>query len=333
MCENSPAPVLVTGGTGFIGSHLVELLVAGGARVRCLVRRKSSLAYLPTGRIELAYGDLVSGEGLAEALQGVRTVYHIAGVTKATAVERFYTGNVKATENLLAAIEDAPEKPARLVHVSSLAAMGPSADGVPLMEDARPRPLTHYGKSKLEGERIVRNSAFASRTVIVRPPVVYGPRDTDVYLVFRSASRGVALRIGSEESYFSYIYVQDLARMLVAAAAAESAAGRTYFAGNAEPASWGQFNSEVAKLAGRKIHNVSVPPFMAHTLAFLSEVSSRLRGSQSILSREKVREARCRYWVANTSRAERELGFQAATSLEDGIAKTFAWYRNSGWLS
>jgi nucleoside-diphosphate-sugar epimerase len=333
MQENGLTPVLVTGGTGFIGSHLVERLVADGARVRCLVRRKSSLAFLPVDRIELVYGDLASGEGLGEAVEGARTVYHLAGVTKSTSVDRYYTGNAKATGNLLAAIEAAREKPLRLVHVSTLAAVGPSEDGVPLTEDAKPRPLTHYGKSKLQAEEAVRRSAFADRAVIVRPPVVYGPRDTDVYLVFRSASRGVALRIGSHESYFSYIFAGDLAEMLVAAATAHAAAGRTYFAGNPEPASWGQFNAAVARLAGRKIHTVSVPPAMAFTLAFLSEVNSRLRGRESILSREKVREGRCRYWVANTSRAERELHFQTRTSLEDGIRKTLAWYKNSGWLS
>jgi nucleoside-diphosphate-sugar epimerase len=333
MQENRVAPVLVTGGTGFIGSHLVERLVADGARVRCLVRRKSSLAYLPADRIELVYGDLASGEGLGEAVEGARTVYHLAGVTKSTSVDRYYAGNTKATGNLLAAIEAAREKPSRLVHVSTLAAVGPSEDGVPLTEDAKPRPLTHYGKSKLQAEEAVRRSAFADRAVIVRPPVVYGPRDTDVYLVFRSAWRGIALRIGREESYFSYIFADDLAQMLVAAATADGAAGRTYFAGNPEPASWGQFNAAVARLAGRKIHTVSVPPALALTLAFLSEVNSRLRGRESILSREKVREGRCRYWVANTSRAERELHFQPRTSLEDGIGQTLAWYKNSGWLS
>jgi len=333
MRENSPTPVLVTGGTGFIGSHLVERLAEGGARVRCLVRRKSSLAYLPTDRIELAYGELATGEGLKEAVEGVRTVYHVAGVTKSNAVERYYTGNATATGNLLGAIEAARQKPSRLVHVSSLAAVGPSVDGVPLTEDAEPRPLTHYGKSKLEAERMVRSSAFADRTVIVRPPVVYGPRDTDVYLVFRSASRGVALRIGSGESYFSFIFVSDLVEMLMAAAVAEGAAGRTYFAGNPEPASWGQFNAAVAKLAGRKLHTVSVPPAVALTLAFFSELNSRLRGSQSILSREKVREAQCRSWVVNTGRAERELEFQTRTPLEDGVARTFAWYKDAGWVS
>ncbi len=331
MREN--APVLVTGGTGFIGSHLVERLVAAGARVRCLVRRKSSLAYLPVDKIELVYGELATGEGLAQAVEGVQTIYHLAGVTKSTAVERFYTGNVRATENLLAAIEATPTKPERLVHVSTLAAVGPSDSNVPLTEDAEPHPLTHYGRTKLEAERVVRGSSFSSRTVIVRPPVVYGPRDTDVYLVFRSACRGVALRIGREESYFTYIFVDDLVEMLMAAADAQAAAGRTYFAGNPEPASWGQFNTAVAKLAGRKIHTVSVPPALAFTLAFLSEVNSRLRGKESILSREKVREARCHYWVANTSRAERELDFQTRTSLDDGIAKTLTWYKNAGWVS
>ncbi|MCL5745871.1 MAG: hypothetical protein M1541_18420, partial [Acidobacteria bacterium] len=127
--------------------------------------------------------------------------------------------------------------------------------------------------------------------------------------------------------------VDDLVEMLLAAATVGTAAGKTYFAGNPEPATWGEFNAEVARLSGHKIHTISVPPAVALTLAFLSEVNSRLRGRQSILSREKVREARCRYWVADTSRAKREMDFQAGTRLDDGILKTLTWYRNAGWLS
>ena len=333
MQDGNPAPVLVTGGTGFIGSHLVERLIETGTPVRCLVRRKSSLAYLPAGRTQLVYGDLASGEGVSEAVEGVATVFHVAGVTKASRVERYYTGNASATRNLLDAMTAARRPPSRLVHVSTLAAVGPSPDGAPLTEETEPRPLTHYGRSKLEAEQIVTSSAFARRAVIVRPPVVYGPRDTDVYLVFRSAARGVALRIGKQESYFSYVFVGDLVEMLLRAAALELAAGKIYHAANPEPASWGQFNAEVAKLAGRKLHTVSIPPFVAMGLAFLSEVHSRLRARPSILSREKIREASCRYWVADTSRASRELGFQCRTSLEEGIRRTLAWYKNAGWLS
>ncbi len=175
------AAALVTGATGFIGSHLVEVLVSRGWRVRCLVRRP---AELPEGA-EAVHGDL-AGAGLERAAAGVEVVFHLAGVTKARRAREYYEGNARGTAALVEACAGVP----RFVHVSSLAAVGPSADSVPLTEDAEPAPFTHYGKSKLEAERIVRASALGERAVIVRPPVVYGPRDTDVLHFFRAAARG-----------------------------------------------------------------------------------------------------------------------------------------------
>ena len=157
--------ILVTGGTGFIGTHLLEKLVASGQAVRALVRRTGAKPRsLPAG-VETVYGDLASGAGLAEALRGVDAVIHLAGVTKALRPGDYYTGNVRATEQLVHAMAG---QGIRLVHVSSLAAIGPSEAGVPLAEDAEPHPLTHYGKSKLAAEKVVRD--LAPYAVIVRPP-------------------------------------------------------------------------------------------------------------------------------------------------------------------
>ncbi len=178
--------ILVTGGSGFIGGHLVEALCSRGERVRCLVRRK-----LNDAGAEVVLGDLVSGAGVEEALEGVDLVMHLAGVTKALRVEDYYLGNVHATEKLALAVA---ARGIRMVHVSSLAAVGPSLDGTPVGEDDEARPVTHYGKSKLEGERIVRR--LLPDAVIVRPPVVYGPRDTDVFQVLKPLSRGIAVQIG-----------------------------------------------------------------------------------------------------------------------------------------
>ncbi len=174
--------ILITGGTGFIGSHLVESVCASGKPLRCLIRRegfKRRPFALPP-RAELVFGDLVSGEGLSDALEGVDTVIHLAGVTKALSTSEFYSGNARATENVARAVAG---RGVRFVHVSSLAAVGPSTDGTPVSDDAEPHPVAHYGTSKLEGERIART--LVPDAVIVRPAVVYGPRDTDVLEIFK----------------------------------------------------------------------------------------------------------------------------------------------------
>lgn len=314
-----------------MGSHAVERLVAAGARVRCLVRRSSSLRYLPREGIELVQGDLADGTGLDEAVEGAAVVVHIAGVTKAFSEAAFYQGNLRATENLLRACERKTAPP-RLVHVSSLAAIGPSPALEPLDEDAAPHPLTWYGRSKLAAETAVRASTLAGSAVILRPPVVYGQRDTDVFEVFRSVARGMMLRIGREESYFSYIHVKDLAEAVWLAVSSEGVAGRTYFVANAEPVSWTAFAETAAGVMGRRVRTVRVPAALAYLAGWCAEGASRLRGKPGIVSRQKVIEACCRYWTCDPSRACREMGFQAARTLREGMEETLAWYKDSKWL-
>jgi nucleoside-diphosphate-sugar epimerase len=318
--------VLVTGGTGFIGTHLLEKLVSQGRAVRALVRRARAPRVLPAG-VETFYGDLASGAGLPDALRGVDTVIHLAGVTKALRTEDYYSGNVCATEQLAHALAG---RNVRLVHVSSLAAIGPSTEGIPLGEDTEPHPLTHYGKSKLEAERVVRG--LLPDAVIVRPPVVYGPRDTDVFQLLKSISRGMVLEIAGGERWFSAIYVHDLVEGLLAAAATPGAAGRAYFLAHAKAVSWRQLGTSAARIMARTPRVLTVPFGVAHAVGACAEVWARCSGKPGIVSREKVAEARCMSWTCDTNRAALELGYVARTSLDDGLSATLAWYKEAGWL-
>ncbi len=315
---------LVTGASGFIGSHLVSKLTAIGERVRCLLRRK---IVLPSGA-EPAFGDLITGEGIADAIRGVDAVIHLAGVTKALRAEDYHKGNARATENLVRALAG---QSVRLVHVSSLAAIGPSLDGIPVIEDADPHPLTHYGRSKLEAERNVRR--WFPGAVIVRPPVVYGPRDTDVFQLLKSISKGLVLEIAGGERWFSAIFVRDLVDGLITALQHPAAAGRAYFLSFPQPASWSELSGVAARIMGKTPRVVQVAPGLARAVGVCAETWSRIVRKPGILSREKVREAVCRYWTCDTRRAAAELGFEARTGLEAGLAQTLAWYKEAGWLS
>src|SRR5581483_9648989 len=253
--------ILVTGATGFIGSHFVERAVEEGRRVRCLVRRSSSFKQLPAAA-ELAFGDLGGNVGLSEALEGVDFVVHLAGVTKARTQAEYYHGNVEATTNLVRAAGSVK----RFVHVSSLAAAGPSEVTKPVREDAMARPVSNYGRSKLAGEQAVLGSSVRDRAVIIRPPVVYGPRDRDVFQVIRAVSKGWMFRIGTAERQFSVIYVMDLVEGLFAALDRQGVDGRTFFLAHAQAVSWDEFGAAAARLMGRKLRTASIPEMLAYSL-------------------------------------------------------------------
>jgi len=314
---------LVTGATGFIGSHLVEKLCASGRPVRALVRRVDRDWPCAT-----ACCDLATGHGLEAALDGVDTVIHLAGATKALTPDDYHLANVRATGTLVRAIAG---RAVRLVHVSSLAAVGPSPDGTPVEEDTPPHPVSQYGRSKLEGERLVRE--LKPDAVIVRPPVVYGPGDTGVFRILKSVSRGWVFEIGGGDRWFSAVYVGDLVDGLIRAAVTDAAiAGQTYFMAHPQANSWTSLASAAARIMGVKARRVRVPLPMAYAVGYCAEIWAHVRRRPGIVSRDKIAEAQCAYWVCDARRAAADLGWEAATVLEAGLAETLAWYKEAGWI-
>jgi len=331
--------ILVTGGTGFIGGHLLRKLSERGFAVRCLTRSPSSAGrrristhsnrqetILPG--VETAEADWATGRGIEGALDGVDTVIHLAGTTKALVPADYYTGNARVTETLARLLAG---RPTRLVHVSSLAAVGPSPDSTPVDEDSAPHPVSHYGKSKLEAEQAV--ARWRPDAVIVRPAVVYGPRDTDVFQILKSIAAGVVVEITGGERWFSAIYVEDLVEGLVAAANAPQAAGRAYFLAHPTVVSWSGLAAAAAQIMGRRPRVLRIPPAVASAAAYSAEIWARVTRRPGILSRDKVTEACCRAWTCDTRRAARELHFEAKTTLEAGLARTLAWYKETGWIA
>jgi nucleoside-diphosphate-sugar epimerase len=316
--------ILVTGSTGFIGSHLVEALCAAGEQVRCLIRRARPASLPPAA--ETVAGDLLDSSSLARALDGVDAVIHLAGVTKALAPADYYSGNAAGAEFLARA---AARRSLRFVHVSSLAAVGPSPDGIPLNEDSPPHPFTPYGISKLQGEQAVRR--VLPDAVIVRPPVVYGPRDTDVFQLLRAISRGLVAEIAGGDRWFSAIYVADLVAGLMVCARHPAARG-TYFLAHPKPLTWTEFGAVAARLTGRRPRTVRIPIPVAVAAGACAELWAKLTRTPGIVSRDKVAEARCTWWTCNPARAAAELGIVSPTPLETGLAFSLAWYKEAGWL-
>ena len=322
---------LVTGGTGFIGSHLVERLLGKDISVRCLVRKANNLGWLQKNRdIEYVFGNVVDYNSLIPAVSKIDTVFHLAGVTKSTAEENFYQVNATGTLNLLKAVVKVNPDLKRFVYISSQAVTGPSS--TPVTESEIPRPITPYGASKLAGEETV--LAFRSQipVTILRPAIVYGPREKDVYTFFRIIQWGIKPVLGWKEHYGSFIYVDDLVDGIILAAENEKAIGQTYFLVSESIVSWSSLNNEIARALGKKAITIHVPVLLADFIAVVTELISKLIGKPSILTRHKIKELKEEAWICDGSKARKELGFHPKVRFSEGIDRCADWYRKQGWL-
>ncbi len=324
---------LVTGATGFVGSHLVEALSRRGDTVTALVRSPGKAARVLGGKVRLVVGDLDATAALADAAAGQQVVYHVAGVIAARNEAEFLHSNAQGTRNVLEAMSAAGGAP-RLVLVSSMAAGGPAERGQPLDGTAAPRPVTQYGRSKLAGEEVVRGSRL--RWTIIRPPMVYGPRDTEVLKVFKLAGAPLAPVFGDGTQELSAVYGPDLAEALIAAGTSEQAVGRTYYPCHPELFSSEQFVQAVGRAVrpDRKgnLPILHLPLALARGALTVTGTLAALAGKATVLTADKANEFFQSAWTGNPAPLARDTGWQAATSLDEGLALTARWYREAGWL-
>ncbi len=322
--------VLVTGATGFIGSHLVEALVAHEHDVVCLIRPGRPRRFIGELPVRWAVGSWEDPTFLQEVLRDRELVFHVAGLTKAARREDFYQVNHLGTRAVVQACRAAASL-RRLVYVSSLAAAGPGRDGRPVHEDDPPRPITDYGRSKLRGEEEVRAEAGKVPATILRPPAVYGPRDGDLLAAFRAVRRGV-VPVPVRGACIDLCHVADVVAALLLAADRSEGVNETYFVAGQRPVSWEEAGEAIAAALGVRAVEVPIPAAAALAVAAGAEAWARLRGRTALLSRDKVREMRERYWVCDTSKIQRALGFRPGVEVREGFRRTAEWYRQAGWL-
>jgi nucleoside-diphosphate-sugar epimerase len=259
-------------------------------------------------------------------------LFHLAGCTGAVKREEYLEVNGLATGNLAEAVSSAGSRAARVVYLSSLAVAGPRTPRDPAVEDQEPDPITPYGESKLLGEKLLRRHLPGNGWTIIRSPVVYGPFDRDVLLLFRLASKGFILQILGVGTEISLIHVDDLVEALLLAGFSEKASGGIYYVSDGESYGRPEINGALRSAAG-KGRILPAPAGLMKMAGLFFDAAAWVTGRPFLLNSDKIKEALQAGWVCRPDRIREELGFVPRMKIEEGFRSTYQWYRDNRWIS
>ena len=280
--------------------------------------------------VDFVQGDLFNADSLSACVKDADYIIHLAGVTKAKHKRDFYSGNVETTQNLLRAARQVPRLK-KFCYVSSLTAAGPSATGIPGNEQDPCHPITTYGKSKLEAEHLCAKYRSEIPLVIIRPPAVFGPRDSDILEFFKWVKFGLKPVIGSLSKTLSIVYAPDLAKGIIRATMDDRTAGETY--NIADPLIY-RFSSIIDQLATynhKRSIVIYLPKGVVYCMAGITQVLSYVGKNPAVLNIEKARDLLQPHWVCSPQKIKDHIGFQAPTSLSDAMNITLPLVQRK-WL-
>lgn len=321
--------VFITGGTGFIGSHVCRTLVERGDHVVALVRSKAKASRLPPG-VEIFEGDLGIFADPKTELPPSEVVIHLAGVVAAKTLAEYEAVNHVAVRDLVECLGRQNPRPRRLVFASSLAAAGPSAPGQVLTEEDPPRPIDVYGAAKARAEEAVRRAPFP--TTAFRPPVVLGPGDEASLTLFKSAQSGIGFRVAGAPQRLSFVDVRDLVRAIVCMADDSRDGSYLYYAGHPETIDVKRLWRGLEAAVGRRVLVLPVPRPVLFVAMLVSTFFSKLFGFKNQLDKKQYDQMAAPAFVCSSERIGRELGFRARFGLEETLSNAAAGFRADGWL-
>ena len=325
--------ILITGASGFIGSTLTDHALAKGWEVTAAVRPSSSRTYLQDPRIKFLQLHFDNDQALRRELEQAGRfdfVVHIAGTTKALLREEYFKINADNTRRFVEILRDPVIQPHRFLFLSSLAAPGP-ANGTDRIHPLQtPQPVTAYGASKLAAENYL-ESLSDFPWMVVQPTAVFGPRDKDILEFVRLVSKGFELYIGNKPQRVSFIYVKDLADMMVAALE-QGQAGRKFIVSDNRDYTTDDLGDATRAALQRRTLKLRLPIGLVRVVATVSETVGKWQGQMPALNREKLNEIAGVSWWCDASQAQDELGFNPQYDLFSGMQETVDWYRSKGWI-
>ncbi|MCB9219880.1 MAG: NAD-dependent epimerase/dehydratase family protein [Ignavibacteriales bacterium] len=329
--ENKKIAV-VTGGTGFVGSHMVDLLLGKGYHVKAIVRASSNLRWLNNKDVEICETGLFDKEKLKNVLKDADYLFHVAGVVRSKNKEGFYKGNVDTTKNLLEVLVEVNPNIKRVIIVSSLTACGPALNGKPCNEETIPQPITTYGKSKLEEEKLAKGFMDKLSITICRAPAIYGERESDIYAMFKGFQKGIMTLVGFNNKKLSLVHGRDFVNGLYLASQSEKAKGEIYFIGSNEIYDWNIISNAMEKAIGKKALRIKIPHFLIYGIGGVSHFVNYFTSKPATFNLEKAKDFVQESWTCDSSKAKRDFGYIQQISLEEGMKSTVDWYRENKWL-
>lgn len=323
--------ILLTGGTGFVGSHLVEKAQKNGDEVYVLVRKSSDTTHLKSLGIrclEAGMTDTVALENVLTQLtkEGIKldAVVHCAALTKANDWATFEKVNVTATENFIQLLQKYQPDLPRFIFISSLAAAGPTELGNEISASHK-NPITNYGKSKAAAELVVKKSGIPY--TIIRPTAVYGPREKEIFTLFQIINRGFFPLIGSNLQALTFVYVKDLVSIILKAVELP-AAQKAYFVTDGNVYNKADLGEYIKKYLNKSSVRFTIPLGVVRGLAFVSQTFSK----SAPLNLEKYKELKASSWNCNVKDTFTDFDYKPAYNLDEGVKETVAWYRAENWL-
>lgn len=330
--------VLVVGAGGFVGGFLVQRGLDLGCEVWAGVRASTSRKYLTDGRIRFVEFDFDKPDTLDATLRQAMPegkwdwiVYNL-GATKVKTYADFNRINYDYLRRFTEALKRTDMVPDKFLYMSSLSAMGAGDERgyTPFDETMIPRPNTRYGASKLKAEVWLQSDDLPY--IIFRPTGIYGPRDHDYFLMFKSIAKGFDFSVGYRRQMLTFIYVEDLA-CAVYKALEKASVKEVYDISEPRAYSQAEFRKFTKECMGRRfVLPLRMPLWAVRVVSAVAEKIGVARNKPSTLNRDKYRIMKQRNWSVRTDKARRDFGFLAATPLQEGIAKAINWYKEEKWL-